>query len=47
MDYSASVQQTLGEVASEMGFSELKVRQVEAILVIVSGKDVISFTGYG
>ena len=49
MAESGAVEQAVMEVASAMGFSELKKKQVEAILALVFGKDVlVSFpTGYG
>ena len=46
---AGAVEQAMMEVASAMGFSELKEKQVEAILALVSGKDVLVSlpTGYG
>ena len=46
---AGAVEQAMMEVASAMGFSELKEKQVEAILALVSGKNVLVSlpTGYG
>ena len=38
---AGAVEQAMMEVASAMGFSELKEKQVGAILALVTGKDVL------
>ena len=46
---AGAVEQAMLEVASAMGFSELKEKQVGALLALVSGKDMLVSlpNGYG